>query len=855
MSEPAENTESQNNRVTDDLTLQLASLLRNSLNLSQPQNSESLNIGFKLNRDNYPLWSVLMKNAIGGRGKASYIIGDTPAPSLIDSTYTRWEQEDQCVFTWLVQNIEPSLVNSVSKHSTSKAVWESLALTYGSGADSLQVFDLHRRANSIRQDGKTLEKTWAQLQDVWMSIDRKEPNPMKCPTDIDIYNRTIQTQRVYQFLMALEEGYEPVKKEILKWEPLPSVETAYVMVRRETARDRILRPVVTEEKGTSSSIGLGLAARDRPNKGQSSYKGKPRQSNDDKNKLICEHCGLKRLTKESCFHLIGFPEWWDESKKPKQPQQHQNRGGTVTVAMTADWATSTGAGNTSAMEAAVEYGVAAAHKVEAARAGCDPEVLATSVYLLNRLPTKALQFQTPLQALSEHAHVPVALTLPPKVFGCSVFVHLPKQNRDKFSPCAVKCVFVGYGIHQKGYRCYDPQTRRMFTTMNCDFLEGEYFFHHLRRQGESREPRDSISWLTTPMSNSESESGPSSTEKVNSAAEISSDTAEQSTDFGVHVPETSSPHLISEVRDSVDMCNSDSSLETNDRAGSGEEETDSDTTIDNEGVEASTEVGRYVLPPISTRGMPPKRYSPEHIGKKSRYSVENYATSHLTGMAQAFEMVKVKKTYKARFVVDFSELGESDPLLLNATLFHELQNMPWYPSGILKGERATYFSKKIEVPDGQTLDIIALDTVLLQNQSSVRGNDQIVWLMRILNESISDWKVVVGLHQLISSDCNIWETNETRFAPLQNILLQYGVDVYMSTETCDDNTTTTTTRGNGNEAIYLTAVNHNLVSKEETMGGFLLHRVSSLEMVTLVVKLTGEVEHRLSFQQRGRAAM
>ncbi|KAH6779321.1 hypothetical protein C2S52_010558 [Perilla frutescens var. hirtella] len=201
----------------------------------------------------------------------------------------------------------------------------------------------------------------------------------------------------------------------------------------------------------------------------------------------------------------------------------------------------------------------------------------------------------------------------------------------------------------------------------------------------------------------------------------------------------------------------------------------------------------------------------------------------LTVFLMLVKMVKVKKTYKARFVVDFSELGESDPLLLNATLFHELQNMPWYPSGILKGEGATYFSKKIEVPDGQTLDIIALDTVLLQllrfylnpavyltclsreNQSSVRGNDQIVWLMRILNESISDWKVVVGLHQLISSDCNIWETNETRFAPLQNILLQYGVDVYMSTETCDDNTTTTTTtRGNGNEAIYLTAVNHNL---------------------------------------------
>lgn len=217
------------------------------------------------------------------------------------------------------------------------------------------------------------------------------------------------------------------------------------------------------------------------------------------------------------------------------------------------------------------------------------------------------------------------------------------------------------------------------------------------------------------------------------------------------------------------------------------------------------------------------------------------------------QMVKVKKTYNALFVVGFSELGESDPLLLNATLFRELRNMPWYPSGALKGVGETYFSKKIELPDGQTLDIIALDTVLLQDRSSVRGNDQIVWLTRILNESNSDWKVAVGVHQLISSDCNIRKTNKTAHLELlQDILLQYGVDVYMSTETCDDNTTA---RGNANKAIHLTAMNHNLFSKEETTGGFLLHRVSSLEMATFVVKMTGEVEHRLSFQQRGRASM
>nr|GEX88590.1 putative ribonuclease H-like domain-containing protein [Tanacetum cinerariifolium] len=62
-------------------------------------------------------------------------------------------------------------------------------------------------------------------------------------------------------------------------------------------------------------------------------------------------------------------------------------------------------------------------------------------------------------------------------------------------PCAKKCVFVGYGITQKGYRCYNPKTRHMFTTMNCDFLETEYYYATQHSsQGES-ECLDTLNWL------------------------------------------------------------------------------------------------------------------------------------------------------------------------------------------------------------------------------------------------------------------------------------------------------------------------------------------------------------------------
>lgn len=88
-----------------------------------------------------------MKKAARGRGRSQHITGVPPPPAATDQNYTQWEISDQCVFTWLIQNIEPNLVNNVSQYPTAQALWEGLAVTYGVNSDSLQVFDLHQKSS------------------------------------------------------------------------------------------------------------------------------------------------------------------------------------------------------------------------------------------------------------------------------------------------------------------------------------------------------------------------------------------------------------------------------------------------------------------------------------------------------------------------------------------------------------------------------------------------------------------------------------------------------------------------------------------------------------------------------------
>jgi hypothetical protein len=42
------------------------------------------------------------------------------------------------------------------------------------------------------------------------------------------------------------------------------------------------------------------------------------------------------------------------------------------------------------------------------------------------------------------------------VFGCIEYVHVPDEKRSKLDPKAEKCIFIGYSLEQKRYKCFNP---------------------------------------------------------------------------------------------------------------------------------------------------------------------------------------------------------------------------------------------------------------------------------------------------------------------------------------------------------------------------------------------------------------
>ncbi|KAK3405243.1 hypothetical protein EUGRSUZ_K01505 [Eucalyptus grandis] len=301
--------------TTDALLESLTSKLTQILSHHQASPSHAENsappIAVKLDGRNYGLWSQVIEMYISGKDKLGYINGDFPTPLPTDPNFRKWKTDDSIVKGWLINSMDPALIGNFIRFPTAKAVWDSVATTFFDGTDVSQV-------------GGPIEKYYNDLQGLWREVDFRRPNPMTCPRDIERYNALVQEDRVYLFLDGLDDRLDKVRADVLQMHPLPTVEQAYARVRREDVRQAAMLSSI-EPSSTAAALSKALqmvplntaSGGGRTNKG---LKAKPKHPGG------CTHCGNTKHTKDTCFKLHGYLDWWKELQDKKKTESSIGRG-------------------------------------------------------------------------------------------------------------------------------------------------------------------------------------------------------------------------------------------------------------------------------------------------------------------------------------------------------------------------------------------------------------------------------------------------------------------------------------------------------------------------------------------------
>jgi hypothetical protein len=92
------------------------------------------------------------------------------------------------------------------------------------------------------------------------------------------------------------------------------------------------------------------------------------------------------------------------------------------------------------------------------------EAASTACYLINLSPSIAINKKTPIEVWSGS----LANYLELRVFGCIAYAHV---DNEKLDPRSVKCIFLGYKSGVKGYKLWNPETRKIVISRNVVFNE------------------------------------------------------------------------------------------------------------------------------------------------------------------------------------------------------------------------------------------------------------------------------------------------------------------------------------------------------------------------------------------------
>ncbi|KAL0426173.1 UNVERIFIED_CONTAM: hypothetical protein Sradi_1152100 [Sesamum radiatum] len=259
---------------------------------------------------NYLLWSRSVRVALTAKMKLSFIDGSYPKPAEGTGDFKQWLRTDSMVFSWIMNCISKDISKAFYYAKSARRLWLDLESRFGQ-SNGPMIYNLQRQIASISQGNMDVVSYYTKLRLLWDELECIDPNPdCDCSSQRTLANKLASNQ-LMQFLMGLNDSFDAIRNQILVMDPLPVVDKAYSLVLRvESQRQGQMH---IEEANTNAAL---LAKNMDVTRDVKQFQKK--KTFVDKKNQFCDHCNKSGHSRNACFKLHGYPEWFKEYSEQRK---------------------------------------------------------------------------------------------------------------------------------------------------------------------------------------------------------------------------------------------------------------------------------------------------------------------------------------------------------------------------------------------------------------------------------------------------------------------------------------------------------------------------------------------------------
>ena len=200
------------------------------------------------------------------------------------------------VLSWLMNSVSKSLPSGIAFASTAFYVWTDLKERFDR-VDGSRTYSLHKDITSLQQGTVSVSVYYTKLKSLWDEFEVLVPSPC-CNCEISKgFVAHMNRQKLYQFLMGLNDSYHQVRSQILIMDPLPSINYAYAMIVGDESQKAVVSGV-NSISAALESVALYSKASSSSNVSQKLKRNRL---------LICDFCKCKGHNKEFCYKIVVYP--------------------------------------------------------------------------------------------------------------------------------------------------------------------------------------------------------------------------------------------------------------------------------------------------------------------------------------------------------------------------------------------------------------------------------------------------------------------------------------------------------------------------------------------------------------------